>query len=64
MQIDKETILGLLRERGESDKAEQAARDLPDSVDTERDGDLLARFGVDQGDLIGKVTGGRDIPGL
>jgi hypothetical protein len=64
MQIDKETILGLLRERGEPDKAEQAARDLPDSVDTERDGDLLARFGVDQGDLIGKVTGGRDIPGL
>ncbi len=64
MQIDKETILNLLRERGEHDKAEEAAQELPEQVDTERDGGLLARFGIEPGELIGKVTGGRDIPGL
>jgi hypothetical protein len=64
MEIDKETVLGFLREQGEQDKADQAARELPDRVDTERDGSLLARFGIDPSDLIGKVTGGRDIPGL
>ena len=64
MQIDKETVLGFLEERGEQDKAEQARRELPDQVDTERDGDLLSRFGIDPADLLGKFTGGRDIPGL
>ncbi|MDQ3889864.1 MAG: hypothetical protein M3312_04840 [Actinomycetota bacterium] len=64
MELDKDTIVGLLRERGEQGKADEAARDLPDRVDTERDSGLLARFGVDPGDLVGKFTGGRDIPGL
>jgi hypothetical protein len=64
MQIDKETVLGFLEERGEQDKAEQARRELPDQVDTERDGDLLGRFGIDPSELVGKFTGGRDIPGL
>jgi hypothetical protein len=64
MQIDKETVLNFLRERGEHDKAEQAAQELPEQVDTERDSGLLARFGIDPSDLIGKVAGGRDIPGL
>lgn len=69
MRIDKETVLGFLEERGEQDKAEQARRELPDQVDTERDGterdgDLLGRFGIDPSDLVGKFTGGRDIPGL
>ena len=64
MEIDRETVVGFLRERGEQDKAEQAGRELPERVDTERDGDLLSRFGVDPADLLGKFTGGRDIPGL
>ena len=43
MQIDKETVLGLLRKKGKDDEAEQASRELPDTVDTERDSGLLQR---------------------
>lgn len=64
MEIDKNTIVTMLRERGDDAKAGQAERELPDQVDTDRHGDLLERFGVSPQELIGKVTGGRDIPGL
>jgi hypothetical protein len=52
MEIPKGAVLEFLRERGQSDKAEQAQRELPDQVDTERDSSLLDRFGVDQQDLV------------
>jgi hypothetical protein len=64
VEIDKNTIVSMLRERGESDKAGQAERELPDQVDTDRDADMLERFGINPQDLLGKVTGGRDIPGM
>ena len=64
MEIDKTTIVSMLRERGDQAKAGQAERDLPDRVDTERDASLLERVGINPQDLIGKATGGRDIPGL
>ena len=64
MQIDKETVLNFLREQGQHDQAQQAEQELPDQVDTERDQGLLDRFGINPQDLIGKLTGGRDIPGL
>ena len=64
MEIDKNTIVSMLRERGDHDKAGEAERDLPDQVDTDRDANLLERFGISPQELIGKVTGGRDIPGL
>ena len=63
VEIDKEMVLGLLRERGDHAKADEAARELPDRVDTERDSGLLQRFGVDPSDLLGKLGGG-GIPGL
>jgi hypothetical protein len=54
MQIDKETILNLLRERGQ-----------PDQVDSERDSGLLEKYGVNPQDLLGKLGGGgQGIPGL
>lgn len=65
MQIDKETVLGLLRDQGKTNEAEQAEQELPDQVDTERDAGLLARFGVNPQELIGRFTGGGGgIPGL
>jgi hypothetical protein len=62
MELDKETILNFLRERGESDKAEQASQELPEKVDTDRDAGLLERYGIDVKELLGKFGGG--IPGL
>jgi hypothetical protein len=64
MQIDKDMILNLLRERGQQDQAAQAEQELPDQVDTEHDSGMLDKYGINPQDLIGKLGGGRGIPGL
>jgi hypothetical protein len=61
MEIPKDAILQFLRERGDSDKASEAERELPEQVDTERDSGLLARFGVDPQELMSMAD---KIPGL
>ncbi len=58
MNIDKSQILDLLRSRGDTDKAEEADRELPDQVDTDKDAGLLSKFGVNPQDLIGMLPGG------
>ena len=58
MEIPKDKILDLLRERGEHDKADRADRELPDRVDPERDKGLLDQLGIDPQDLLGKLPGG------
>ena len=58
MEIPKDKILELLRDRGEPDKADQADRELPDQVDPEQHADLLAKFGIDTHELVGKLPGG------
>jgi hypothetical protein len=62
MEIPKDKILELIRERGNSGQAEQAEQELPDQVDPERDSGLLAKFGIDPQDVLGKLGG--NIPGL
>jgi hypothetical protein len=58
MKIDKTQILEFLRSQGDHDKAQQADKELPGQVDTDRDGGLLSKFGIDIGDLIAKLGGG------
>ena len=58
MQIPKDKILELLRERGQNDQAEQADKELPDQVDPDQHGGLLEKYGVDAKDLAGKLPGG------
>jgi hypothetical protein len=60
VEIDKETVLSMLRERGQTQEANQAEQELPARVDPERDAGMLEKFGLDPGDLLG----GTDIPGL
>ena len=57
MKMDKNTILDLLRSRGEHDKAAQAERELPDEVHDDQHSGLLEKFGVNPKDLIGKLGG-------
>ena len=64
MEIDRDTIVGMLRERGQTQDAEKAEQDLPSKVDPERDAGMLQKFGVDPGELMSRVGGGRDIPGF
>jgi hypothetical protein len=52
MQIDKQQIVDMLRERGEHDRANQAEQELPDQVDHEEHGGMLGRFGVDPQELL------------
>ena len=58
MEIPKDKILDLLRERGDHDKAAQADRELPDRVDPERDKGILDKLGIDPQDLLGNLPGG------
>jgi hypothetical protein len=58
MELDKETILNFLRERGETEKADRAQGELPEKVDTDRDAGLLERLGIDPQALLGKLGGG------
>jgi hypothetical protein len=55
MEIPKDQILQLLRDRGDHDTAHNAGQQLPDRVDTDEHGDLLGRLGIDPGDLLGDV---------
>ena len=65
MQLDKNMILDLLRDRGQQDQADQAAQQLPDQVDTDRDAGLLQQFGIDPQELIQKfMSGGGGLPEL
>ena len=60
MQIDKQQIISLLMEKGQSDQAQQAEQQLPDQVDTDQPEhqSLLQQFGLNPMDLISKFTGG------
>ena len=58
MQLDKNMILDLLRERGQQDQAQQADQELPDQVDPEQHAGLLNQLGIDPQDLLGSLGGG------
>ena len=58
MQIPKEMVLNLLRERGQGDQVGQADQELPGQVDPQQHGDLLSKFGLDAGDLLKLASGG------
>jgi hypothetical protein len=58
MQIPKDKIVELLRDRGQDDAADQADSNLPDQVDPEQHADELERLGIDPQDLAGELPGG------
>jgi len=57
MQIDKNKIMDMLRSKGDQPKTDQAGKELPDKVDTDKDSGLLAKFGINPKDLMGKLSG-------
>jgi len=58
VQISKEQLLEVLRTQGDNDTADKVAADLPDEIDTDRDGDALAAAGLDRTQLMAKLAGG------
>jgi hypothetical protein len=57
VQISKEQLLEVLRTQGDNDTAEKVAADLPDQIDTDRDGDALTAAGLDRTQLMAKLAG-------
>jgi hypothetical protein len=57
VEIPKEQILQMLRNRGDHDQAQQADQQLPDKVDSEQHSDLLGKLGIDPGELLGGIGG-------
>jgi hypothetical protein len=58
MQLDKTQIIEFLKERGQQSEADNAEQDLPEQVDTDQHGGLLAQHGISVQDLMGKFGGG------
>ena len=58
MNISKDQILQLLKDKGQHDQADQAAAELPDQVDTDQHAGLLSKFGIDPKELLSKLGGG------
>ena len=55
MQVDKDDVVGLLRTRGEHDKAALMDCALPRHVDTEADAGLLHQFDVNVSEVRAAV---------
>ena len=58
MEIDKGQIVEFLKSKGDHEQAAKAENDLPDKVDPEQDKGMLARFGIDPSELLGRLGGG------
>lgn len=54
MQFDKQQILSMIRDPSQ---AEQAAQQLPETIDHEAHSGLLQQFGIDPGQLAGSGGG-------
>ncbi len=58
MNLDKQEFVRMLRTEGDNDTADAVERDLPDRIDTDRDGDALAALGLDRTQLMAKLAAG------
>jgi hypothetical protein len=58
VKLDKQELLKLLRTQGDNDTADQVEQQLPDEIDTDRDGGALAEVGLDETQLRAKLAGG------
>jgi hypothetical protein len=52
VKVTKQRALKMLRKVGSGHLVAEAAHILPDPIDTERDGHLLARYGLTPGQLL------------
>jgi hypothetical protein len=58
MEIPKEQILKLIRERMGEGKAQEAHQELPEKVDPEQHSGLLEKFGLNPQELLSGGLGG------
>ncbi|MGK5112364.1 MULTISPECIES: hypothetical protein [unclassified Geodermatophilus] len=58
MKLDKQELLRVLRTEGDNDTADRVDAQLPDEIDTDRDGAALDAVGLDRTQLMAKLAGG------
>ncbi len=58
MELTKDDLVQLLRTEGDNDTADKVAAQLPDEIDTDRDGAALDALGLDRTQLMAKLAGG------
>ena len=56
MELTKDDLVQLLRTEGDNDTADKVSAQLPDQIDTDRDGDALAALGLDRTQLMAKLA--------
>lgn len=56
-EIPKAMVVEQIRSRSGAEKANEADRELPDKIDTDTDGELLQKYGLDPKELS-EATGG------
>jgi hypothetical protein len=57
MQVPKAMVVERIRSADGAEAADRADAELPEKVDTERDAELLRRFGLDPGELAAGLGG-------
>jgi len=58
VKLDKQELVRMLRTEGDNDTADRVESDLPDAIDTDRDGDALDAVGLDRTQLMAKLAAG------
>ena len=58
MKLDRQELVRMLRTQGDNDMADKVESELPDEVDTDRDGGTLDALGLDRTQLMAKLAGG------
>jgi hypothetical protein len=58
VKLDKQELVRMLRTQGDNDTADKVENDLPDEIDTDRDGDALDALGLDRTQLMAKLAAG------
>jgi hypothetical protein len=58
VNIEKSQLVQLLRTEGDNDTADRVESQLPEQIDTDRDGDALDAVGLDRTQLMNKLAGG------
>jgi hypothetical protein len=58
VKLDRSELVRLLRTQGENDTADAVDSQLPEEVDTDRDGDRLDALGLDRTELMAKLAAG------
>jgi hypothetical protein len=58
MELTKDDLVQLLRTEGDNDTADKVSAQLPDQIDTDRDGDALDAVGLDRTQLMAKLAAG------